>query len=62
MTEQQFEVKGTFRIDGNWLPYTKNVAAPNEKLASERIYTVIGSKHRLKRNYIRIDTVTLIEE
>lgn len=62
MTEQTFEVKGTFRIDEDWLPYTKTVTAPNEKLVSERIYTIIGSKHRLKRNYIRIDTVTLIEE
>jgi large subunit ribosomal protein LX len=43
-----------------WRPYTKVVAAPNENLAIERIYTLLGSKHRLKRNYIRITKVTLV--
>lgn len=53
-----FEVKGTFRMGDDWKPYTKVVAAPNENQARERTFTVIGSKHNLKRRYIRIDAVS----
>jgi large subunit ribosomal protein LX len=60
MADQKYEVNGEFREGGDWRPYTKVVTAPNEKQAIERIYAVIGSKHRLKRNYITINGVTLI--
>ncbi len=60
MADQKYEVTGEFNISDVWRPYTKVVAAPNENLAIERIYTLMGSKHRLKRNYIRITKVTLV--
>ncbi|HOT02961.1 MAG TPA: 50S ribosomal protein L18Ae [Methanolinea sp.] len=59
MAEQKFEVKGDFRMGDEWRPYTKVVEAPNEAQAKERIYTLIGSKHRLKRSYITVKSVTL---
>lgn len=58
MEQKQFEVKGTYQELEKWKPYTKVLTAPNEKQAQERIYNLIGSKHRLKRLYIRIDTIT----
>ncbi len=61
MTDQKFEVRGQFKIGGKWKPYMKVIEAPTEKLASEWIYTVLGSKHRLKRNYIKIDDITLTD-
>jgi large subunit ribosomal protein LX len=57
MEEKMFEVKGTFMMGDEWKPYTKMVAAPNETQARERTFAVIGSKHNLKRRYIRIDAV-----
>jgi large subunit ribosomal protein LX len=60
MTEQMFEVKGTFRMGERWRPYTKKVSAPNETQARERTYTLLGSKHRLKRRYITVNTVTVL--
>ena len=57
MEEKMFEVKGTFQMGEDWKPYTKTIAAPNEKQAKERTLAVIGSKHNLKRRYIRIDSV-----
>ncbi|MCX6691322.1 MAG: 50S ribosomal protein L18Ae [Methanoregula sp.] len=60
MEEKQFEVKGTFLMGEAWKPYTKMIKAPNEKQAQERTFAVIGSKHNLKRRYIKIDGVTLI--
>jgi large subunit ribosomal protein LX len=57
---QTFEVKGTFRMGENWKPYTKVVSAPNEAQARERTLTLLGSKHRLKRRYITVNTVTVL--
>jgi large subunit ribosomal protein LX len=57
MEEKMFEVKGTFRMGSEWKPYTKVIAAPNEKQAQERTLSLIGSKHNLKRMYIKIDSV-----
>jgi large subunit ribosomal protein LX len=61
MTDQKFEVKGTFRMGEDWMPYTKVISAPNENQAKERTFTVIGSKHNLKRRYIKIDGVTPVK-
>ena len=55
--EKMFEVKGTFRMGEDWRPYKKVISAPNEKQARERTFAVIGSKHNLKRRYIRIDAI-----
>ena len=60
MAEQKFEVKGTFLMGEDWMPYTKVVEAPNEKQAKERTLAVIGSKHNLKRRYIKIDAVKAV--
>jgi large subunit ribosomal protein LX len=57
MKAQNYRVEGTFRIDGEWRPYRKVVPAPNEEQARERIYTLLGSKHRLPRREIRVEKV-----
>jgi large subunit ribosomal protein LX len=57
MADQKFEVKGTFLMGEDWMPYTKIVEAPNEKQAQERTFAVIGSKHNLKRRYIKVTSV-----
>ncbi|WP_292425181.1 50S ribosomal protein L18Ae [Methanoregula sp.] len=59
MAEQKYEVKGTFLMGEDWVPYTKVIAAPNENQARERTFAVFGSKHNLKRRYIKVDAVSL---
>ena len=61
MENQKYEVKGTFKMGEDWMPYTKVIDAPNEKQAQERVFTVFGSKHNLKRRYIKIDSVTMVK-
>ena len=61
MADQKYEVKGTFRMGEDWMPYTKVVTAPNEKQAQERTFAVIGSKHNLKRRYIKVDAVRAVK-
>ncbi|KUG20942.1 MAG: 50S ribosomal protein L18a [Methanomicrobiaceae archaeon] len=60
MENETYEVRGTFRITREWKPYTKVVQAANERLAVERTLCTIGSEHRLKRNYITVDAVTVV--
>ncbi|NTW92379.1 MAG: 50S ribosomal protein L18a [Methanoregulaceae archaeon] len=60
MENKRFEVKGTFNTGDTWHPYTKVILAPNEVQAKERTLAVIGSKHRLKRRYITINSVTAL--
>ena len=60
MTDQKFEVKGTFKMGEDWMPYTKVIAAPNENQARERTFAVFGSKHNLKRRYIKVDAVKAV--
>jgi large subunit ribosomal protein LX len=61
MADQKFEVKGSFLMGEDWMPYTKVVEAPNEKQAQERTLATIGSKHKLKRRYIKVDGVTPVK-
>jgi large subunit ribosomal protein LX len=55
----EYEVTGEINING-WQPYKKIVDAPNESGAAERFLTLVGSKHRLKRTYIRIQGIKKI--
>ncbi len=60
MDNQMFEVVGAYRINNAWKPYRKVIGAPNENQARERVFTDIGSKHRLKRSYITIESVNVV--
>ncbi|WP_332448829.1 50S ribosomal protein L18Ae [Methanoculleus sp.] len=60
MENQTFEVVGACKINNEWKPYRKVIGAPNENQAREKIFTEIGSKHRLKRSYITIETVNVV--
>jgi large subunit ribosomal protein LX len=50
----EYEVSGEIKVSNEWQPYKKIVDAMNESGAAERFLTLVGSKHRLKRTYIRI--------
>ena len=51
-------MKGSFKADDGWRVFTKTVSSNNEKNAVEKTYSLFGSKHRLKRNSIRIESVS----
>jgi large subunit ribosomal protein LX len=57
----EYEVSGEIKISNTWQPYKKIIDAPNESGAAERFCTLVGSKHRLKRTYIRIHGIKKID-
>ena len=57
-----FEVKGQFRISlRNWQPFTIEVASEDEAAAVERTFSLIGSRHKVKRQFVKIDGVKILK-
>lgn len=53
-----FTVSGRFRARRNtWQPFETSVTAPNEAVATERIYAEFGSRHGVKRTGIEIAAI-----
>lgn len=45
-----------------WQPFSKECASKNEKECAERICSILGSNHKIKRKFIRILTVERIKK
>ncbi|MDM7934914.1 MAG: 50S ribosomal protein L18Ae [Methanothrix sp.] len=59
-----FEIKGRYKgglHHKTWLPFSKVVEGHNERVATDRVYSLMGSEHGLKRDLIRIDEVKAVE-
>ncbi|RLG57703.1 MAG: 50S ribosomal protein L18a [Hadesarchaea archaeon] len=52
-----YRISGWFKQGLERQKFTKEVSALSEKHALERVYSDLGSKHKLKRNQINIDVV-----
>ena len=55
-----FIISGTFKAGSNWKRFTKIVSSQNEKNAIEKVYSLIGSENKLKRNFIKITSTAEI--
>jgi len=56
-----YEANGTCMRGGKTEKYSKKVSAPNEKLAKEKIYSLLGSEHKVGRAHITIETLKVIK-
>ncbi len=52
-----YVVRGKFKTPEGWQPFKKVVTAHNERFAVEKVYSIIGSNHKVKRNEIKIESV-----
>ena len=53
-----FEVKGQFRISPReWQPFALEVASADEKAALDKSLALIGSRHKVKRKFVKIEGV-----
>jgi len=53
-----FVITGKFKPGFYWEKFTKTIESENEKNALEQVYSVIGSKHGLKRRSIIVESVS----
>jgi large subunit ribosomal protein LX len=53
-----FEIKGQFRLaPREWQPFAIEVASTDEKAALEKSLALIGSRHGVKRKFVKIEGV-----
>ena len=52
-----YTVRGRFPARDGPQEFEKEVQAPNENVATERVYSEFGSQHNLKRTQIEIEEV-----
>ena len=57
MESKTFQIIGSFKAGRSWERFTKKVSSNNEQNAAEKLYSLIGSEHGLKRKMIRIESV-----
>jgi large subunit ribosomal protein LX len=50
-------VEGKFRAGVQWEHFSKEVESINENTAREKVLSTFGSKHKINRNLIKIDSV-----
>ena len=57
-----FIVKGNFKAGHKWEPFSKKITTLNKNLASEKVFSLIGSEHRLRRSLVKISSVEEAKE
>ena len=54
---KSYKIKGNFKAGSQWSQFNTDVEAESENHAVETILSTIGSKHKLKRKYIKVELV-----
>lgn len=62
MSVKTFELKGKMRIKNRWTKFTMTVKALKLEHAFEKVYSLLGSRHKLKRFDIKIEEVKELVE
>ncbi|MCQ4153121.1 MAG: 50S ribosomal protein L18a [Archaeoglobales archaeon] len=57
-----FEIKGSFKDVDGWKRFRKLIHADNEKMAIEKLMSIIGSNHKVKRCLIKVEEVKRVGE
>ncbi len=55
-----FRVKGSFMMGGGWQVFSKEFCAMDEDDCTEQAYSVLGSRHGVKRKLININRIEMI--
>jgi len=54
---KKFKVKGRFLMGKRMQPFTMEVSSINEDQAREKVLSDLGSRHRVKRNKVFIESM-----
>ena len=54
---KKFKVKGRFLMGKRMQPFTMEVSSINEDQAREKVLSDLGSRHRVKRNKVFIESI-----
>ena len=62
MLTKIYRIKGSFVMGSETQVFTKELRAIKEEDIYEKLYSIFGIKHRIKRNQIKIDSIEEIAE
>ena len=62
MLTKIFRIKGSFVMGSETQVFTKEFRAIKEEEIYEKLYSIFGSKHGIKRNQIKVDSIEEITE
>ena len=62
MMKKIFRIKGSFVMGSETQVFTKEFRAIKEEEIYEKLYSIFGSKHGIKRNQIKVDSIEEITE
>ena len=62
MITKIFRIKGSFVLGSETQVFTKELRAIKEEDIYEKLYSICGSKHRIKRSQIKVDSIEEISE
>ncbi len=57
-----FEIRGIYKDADGWKRFKKLINAEKESMAVEKLYSLIGSNHKVKRNLIKIEEIKKVGE
>jgi len=57
-----YRVKGEFLMKNVWQPFSKEVVGKSKKEAREKILSIMGSRHKVKRRFIKIESIEEIQK
>jgi large subunit ribosomal protein LX len=57
----RFVFRGYFEKGRRKIKFTKEIEDENEKLAREKLYSILGSNHKVKRVKIHVEEVKRVE-
>lgn len=57
----KFEFSGKFKIGNEWKPFTRVIEAKTEGFAKEKLLSLFGSEHGIKRRFVIIDNINKLE-
>lgn len=56
-----YRITGTFQVGRQKQPYTQDIVGEDEEEARHKVLSMLGSRHRITRKMISIDTISTID-
>jgi len=57
-----YKVRGKFLMGNMWQPFEKEVIGNSEEEAKERLLSIMGSRHKVKRKMVKIEGVRELQK
>jgi len=57
-----YRIEGKFLMGKIWQPFSKEIIGNDENEAKERLFSILGSRHRVKRRMIKINNISEVNK